>query len=40
MEVCEVASASAGDEDFLADPVSMLEHCYTAAALSSFDGAH
>jgi hypothetical protein len=40
VEVREVASASSGDQDFFADSVSMLEHCYTAAALSSFDGAH
>jgi len=37
--VGEVAAASAGDEDFLADAVGVFEDCDAAAALGGFDGA-
>jgi hypothetical protein len=38
MDVGEVAAASAGDEDFLADAVGMLENGDAAATLGGFDG--
>jgi len=39
MNVCEIAAAAAGDEDFLADAVGVLEDGDAAAALARFDGA-
>ena len=39
MEVCEIAAAAAGDEDFLADAIGALEDRDAATALASFDGA-
>ncbi len=39
MDVGEVAAASAGDEDFLADAVGVFEDGDATAALARFDGA-
>ncbi len=39
MDVGEVAAASAGDEDFLADAVGVFEDGDATAALGGFDGA-
>ena len=39
MDVGEIAAASAGDEDFLADAVGVLQDRDAAAALARFDGA-
>jgi len=40
VEICEVAAASAGDEDFFADFFGAFEEDYAAAAFAGFDGAH
>jgi hypothetical protein len=40
VEVGEVAAASAGDEDFLAGTVGVVEDEGAAAAAAGFDGAH
>jgi hypothetical protein len=40
VEVGEVAAASAGDEDFLAETVGMLEDGDAASALAGFNGTH
>jgi hypothetical protein len=40
MNVREVAATSAGDEDFFADAVGMIEKGDAASALAGFDGAH
>jgi hypothetical protein len=40
MQVGEIATASAGNEDFLADAIGAFQHGNPAAALSRFDGAH
>jgi hypothetical protein len=39
MEVGEIAAASAGDQDFLADAFGALQHRDAAAAFAGFDGA-
>jgi len=39
MNVSEVAAASAGDEDFFADAIDVLEDGDATAALAGFDGA-
>ena len=39
-EISEVAAATAGDEDLLAESVGSFEDSYTPVALASFDGAH
>jgi hypothetical protein len=39
MNVCEIAAAAAGDEDFLANAVGMFDYCDAAAALACLDGA-
>ena len=40
MNVGEVAATTAGDEDFLADAVGVLEHSDAAAAFAGLNGAH
>ncbi len=40
MNVGEVAASSAGDEDFFADAVGVIEKGDAASALAGFDGAH
>ncbi len=40
MNVGEIASSAAGDQDFLADPVGMIEHRNAAPAPPGLDGAH
>src|SRR5438270_10756163 len=40
VDVCEVASAAAGNSDFLAGRVVPLEHRHRPAALSRLDRAH
>jgi hypothetical protein len=40
MNVGEVAATSAGDEDFFADAVGVLEYGNAASALAGFDDAH
>ncbi len=39
VKVGEIAAASAGDEDFLANAVGMFDYCDAAAALACLDGA-
>src|SRR5260370_36319292 len=39
MDICEIAAASAGDQDFLADAIGMLEHGDTAPAFAGFNRA-
>jgi len=36
MDICEIASAAAGDENFLADAIGALKDGDAASALSSF----
>ena len=36
MDICEIAAAAAGDEDFLADAIGALKDGDAASALSSF----
>ena len=40
MEIGEVAAAAAGDEDFFADAVGVIEHEDAAATLAGSDGSH
>jgi hypothetical protein len=40
VEVGEIAAASAGDEDLLAETVGVFEDCDAASALAGFDGTH
>jgi hypothetical protein len=40
VEIRKIATATTGDEDFLADFFGALEEHYAAAALSGFDSAH
>src|ERR1700716_810838 len=40
MNVCEIAAASARDENLFAQPVRMVEYSDAASALAGFDGAH
>jgi len=40
MDVGEVAASAAGDEDFFADAVGVIEKGDAASALAGFDGAH
>ncbi len=40
MQIGEIATPAAGDEDLLADAISVLQHGDPAATLTGFDGAH
>ena len=40
VEVGEVAATAAGDENFFAEPVGVVEDGDAASALAGFDGAH
>jgi hypothetical protein len=40
MDVREVASTTAGDQDLLSDPLRMVEQGDATASFSGFDGAH
>ena len=40
VNVCEVTASSAGDEDFFANALGVIEKCDAASALAGFDGAH
>ena len=40
MQIGEVATAAAGDEDLLANAIGVLQHGDPAATLAGFDGAH
>jgi predicted HD phosphohydrolase len=40
VEVGEVAASATGDQNFLAQPVGVLEHRDAASTLAGFDGAH
>jgi len=37
IDICEIAAASAGDQDFLADAIGMLEHGDTPPAFAGFN---
>ena|SRR5438067_1901349 len=40
MNIGEVAAASSGDENFLSEPIGMIQHGDATSALAGFDGTH